>query len=266
MTRTTAPRGRNPLGRGLLLALLTTTALAGPQALAPAPAAAAIAQGEDCADPTVVSIECETTGGGGGSSTGTIGEEVIEVEGAAPSPCVVQPSLCLPSQVGGTQRLAGDGAGSPRAPRRRGRSARRGELPIPPHVTAADCRDLREGRVIPPLEKREKRQRAELRVLWRKLGAQIRTQQVLEEEEKSLQWDLEGLHRFHPDDAVQVIREDESNLAKVRDDLAILRPETAPYFALEKQIFESAAAAERAAFEKACEALSSSQPPSSRGA
>jgi|GEM_PF-2808554 len=256
------------LGRGkLLLALFAASATlaGGAQGLVPTPAAAMIGEGEECADPVVVSIECERTGGGGGGGGGTtgsggsggvVGSEVIEVEGSAPSPCVVQPSLCLPSQVGGAQRLARDGAGSPRAPRRRGRSVRRGELPIPPHVTAEDCQDLKDGRVLTPIEKREKRQRAELRVLWKKLNVQIRTQQVLEGEEKSLQWELEGLRRFHPDDGAEAIREDESNLAAVRDGIAILKPQTAPYFTLERQILDSPAAAEREAFEKACQALS----------
>jgi hypothetical protein len=135
MNRTFANGGK-PRRGGIALALLATTAAlaGGVQALAPAPAAAAIAQGEDCADPTVVSIECETTGGGGagsdgsgsagGAGAGTVGSEVIVVEGKAPL-C----TTCMPSEIGGRHQPGVDGVGQRPHGRHGGRPSRVAQAP-----------------------------------------------------------------------------------------------------------------------------------------
>jgi len=132
----TEAAGRKPLLRAKLLVALfaATTALAGGGgAIAPAPAAAAVNQGEEC-DP-LTTIDCEpTNGGGGGSSssgsTGGGGEiigEPIYVEGTLPpSPCG---AFCLPSQVGRSRSGFLDRGGKdPRGPRARGRLTRVGEV------------------------------------------------------------------------------------------------------------------------------------------
>jgi|GEM_PF-754829 len=141
MNRTSPTGGRlAPLRASLLLALLAATALlaGGAQALAPAPAAAAVNQGEGC-DPNYPTADCEPTngGGGGGSSSGStqaggtgdseiIGEPIY-VEGTLPpSPCG---AFCLPSQVGRSHTGFLDRGGKdPRAPRPRGRLTRVGEV------------------------------------------------------------------------------------------------------------------------------------------
>jgi len=144
MTSTT---GHRPLiGRGkLLIALLAATAMlaAGAQALAPAPAAAVINEGEEC-DPntTSSSFDCEPDGGGGGGSGGggdntgggeagtpgdpeTRGQETIVIESTVSNqPACRQGSLCLPSQPGSRQRPDPDNRRNPHQPRQARRPAR----------------------------------------------------------------------------------------------------------------------------------------------
>jgi len=123
------------------IALLASIAAlgGGAAALAPAPAAAAVNQGEEC-DPSQPALDCEPTnggGGGGGSSGSTDGSgagedqtigEAIYVEGTLPaSPCGI---WCLPSHIGGSRPGFLDRGGKdPRAPRARGRLTRVGEAP-----------------------------------------------------------------------------------------------------------------------------------------
>jgi len=129
MTRTEATE-RKFRFRGIALALLATTAAlaAGVQALAPATAAAAIDQGEECSDPTGAPIECDTTGGGGGgggtTGGGTVGSEVIVVEGKAPL-C----TTCMPSEIGGRHQPGADGAGQRPHGRHGGRPTRVAQSP-----------------------------------------------------------------------------------------------------------------------------------------
>jgi|GEM_PF-1207267 len=136
MTETSKSHPRGPRRRSLLLTLLlATAALAGAQALVPGLASATIQMGEECADPTYPSADCEPNGGGGGSqgggtSDGSIAGEVIEVHDTPPSPCVVNPSSCLPRETG--NRLRGVQADrGPYQPHRGGRPARVAERPKP---------------------------------------------------------------------------------------------------------------------------------------
>lgn len=124
--------GHNARRRGtLLLALLVATATlaGGAQALAPAPAAAMINDGEECTDPA---WECEPGGGGGvgGSSAGDgqggggiVGVETIAIKDARPSPCQLSPSSCLPSGGRPAGGRSGDGGG-PFRPQHGGRPTR----------------------------------------------------------------------------------------------------------------------------------------------
>lgn len=109
----------------------------GAQAIAPAPAAAMVDQGEEC-DP-LTTIDCEPANGGGGGSSGSadgagagVGEQIIGepiyVVGTVPaSPCG---AFCLPSRVGGSRPGFLDRGGKdPRGPRARGRLTRVGEAP-----------------------------------------------------------------------------------------------------------------------------------------
>jgi hypothetical protein len=132
-----ARSSRRSLGLAGTFLAATALLIGGTQALAPAHAAAAINQGEEC-DPNYPTADCETTnGGGGGSSSGSpdgggtsedqIIGEAIYVEGTPPpSPCGIG---CLPSQVGGSRAGFLDRGGrDPRGPRPRGRLTRVGEV------------------------------------------------------------------------------------------------------------------------------------------
>jgi hypothetical protein len=142
----------------LAAALLAATALlaGGAQALAPATAAAAINQGEEC-DLNNPTADCESTnGGGGGGSTGggsAGGEEIvgeaIYVEGTPPpSPCGIG---CLPSQIGGSRTGFLDRGGrDPRGPRPRGRLTRVGEVAKGKAPTKEECEKLMAGRLKLP--------------------------------------------------------------------------------------------------------------------
>jgi hypothetical protein len=123
--------------RGSMVVLPALFALAGAvQALTPASAAALINQS---GDGTCVPISgtmgvgwngsefCAPDGGGaegsggeatgGGSEPGTQPGEVIEVTGTAPSRCVVYPSECLPSQVGGPRPTGAENGFQARSPK-----------------------------------------------------------------------------------------------------------------------------------------------------
>jgi len=149
MTETSKSHPRGPRRRSLLLTLLlATAALAGAQALVPGLASATIQMGEECADPTYPSADCEPNGGGGGSqgggtSDGSIAGEVIEVHDTPPSPCVVNPSSCLPRQTGGGPRGVQADRG-PYLPRHGGRPARVAKVPkgrTP--ITREECEGLK---------------------------------------------------------------------------------------------------------------------------
>jgi len=137
----------------MLTLLLATAALAGAQALAPGLASATVQLGEECADPTYPSADCEPTGGGGGgsqgggTSDGSNAGEVIEVHDTPPSPCVVNPSVCLPRETGGRPRGVQADRG-PYQPRHGGRPARVAEGDSP----ASRCRA--ENRLADAAEKR----------------------------------------------------------------------------------------------------------------
>jgi hypothetical protein len=167
----TFANGGKPRRGGIALALLATTAAlaGGVQVLSPATAAAAIDQGEECADPTVNSFDCETTGGGGGAESGggTVGGgdgdvgdivgpvEVIEVESDAPSPCATHPAGCLPSQVGGGQRPGRDGGRNPHEPRHGGKSTRAAQAPSGKlQPTWDQCKKAMAGQVVHPLDQK----------------------------------------------------------------------------------------------------------------
>jgi hypothetical protein len=191
--------GRTSFRRAqLALALLAATLLvaAGVQALAPAPAAAAIDLGEECADPTVSSIECETTGGSGGSEGGA-GEivgpaEVIEVEGAAPSPCVAQPSLCEPSEVGGRHGPHADGAGQAPHGRHGGKPTKLAQTPekdrdAAGHPSLGECKKVMTGDADLPLDQKLTRYSEVMNLLSERIRANVLQEEFLRSERLRLE-------------------------------------------------------------------------------
>jgi len=155
-----------PRQRGkLLLTLLTAASLlaGGAEALAPAPAAGMVDQGEEC-DPNYPTLDCEPTNGGGGGGSGSPGStggsgagegeiigEAIYVEGTLPpSPCG---AFCLPSQVGRSRSGFLDRGGKdPRGPRARGRLTRVGEAPKGKAPAKTECERLKSGRLELPAD------------------------------------------------------------------------------------------------------------------
>jgi len=268
MTSTHATK-RNPARRSMLLiALLAATAMlaGGAQALAPAPAAAAINEGEECEDPTLGSIDCESeSGGGGGGSEGsgtgdgagadgdTVGTETIVIHDPV-SPCLRQPSSCRSSEIGGRPQARRDDGRSARAPRPRGVLGRGRKVPIWTHVTPEDCRRLRLGVLVLPSEIKEAAQRAQLGALGKKLKGQLSAQALRKEEEAILLEELKVLRRKPSDNGVEIGR-DEMRLGEIWNSLEDLKSQTAPFFALQEEILNSPARAERQALVKACKDL-----------
>jgi hypothetical protein len=191
----TAPTGGllAPLRASLPLALLIATAAlaTGAQALAPASAAAAINQGEEC-DPNNPTADCESTnGGGGGSTEGSAGGdqiigEAIYVEGTLPpSACG---AFCLPSQVGGSHTGFLDRGGrDPRAPRARGRLARVGEVAKGKRTVPSkdECERLKDGRLELPADAKTRELNAREAGLWKEM-AEIRNRAVEAGSEREL--------------------------------------------------------------------------------
>ena len=279
MTRTRATERKRDLRRRPLIfgLLAATVALAGgAQALAPAPAAAMINLG-DCANLSGPALfECEMrgagsgggsgSGGGGGSTGGDAGDQIIGepiyVEGTLSPPRCVG---CLPNQIGGGRLGFGEGGGK-HPHRGRGGRLKRGvvEVPIPTRLTLADCKKIKNGRLLLPFEARERAQRAELVHLSFKLKEVLRRREALKAEEASLHSELKILRLLPSENATEIAR-DEQRLGEIWDSLETLGSKTARYFALEEAILDSPAKAERQAMLDACKDLER-KPPASWGA
>ncbi len=278
MTRTRATERKRALRRRPLIfgLLAATAALAGgAQALAPAPAAAMIDLGNDCANLSGSALfECEMRGagsgggsgsGGGGSTGGNTGDQIIGepiyVEGTLPpSRCV----SCLPNQIG-DGRLGFVERGGKHPHRGRGGRPKKGvvEVPIPPRVTLAACKKIKNGRLLLPFEARERAQRAELVHLSFKLKEVLRRREALKAEEATLRSELKTLQLLQTENATEIAR-DEQRLGAIWNSLETVESETAHYFALQDAILDSPAKAERQAMLDACRDLAR-KPPASWG-
>jgi hypothetical protein len=258
-----------------VLAVLTATAAlaVGVQALAPNPAAAMINLGNECANLSGQALfECEmrggggaeggsSGGGGGGSAGGGTGDQIIGeaiyVEGTLPpSRCV----SCLPNQAGGG-RLGFLERGGKHPHRGRGGRPKRGvvEVPIPPRVTLADCKKIKNGRLLLPFEARERAQRAELIHLSFKLKEVLRRREALKAEEATLRAELKTLQLLPAENAMEIAR-DEQRLGEIWNNLETVESKTASYFALKEAVLDSPAKAEREAMLAACKDLARKPP------
>jgi len=263
-----------PLRASLLLALLAATALlaGGAQALGPAPAAAAVNQGEGC-DPNYPTADCEPTngGGGGGSSSGStdgsgVGEdqiigEPIYVVGTVPaSPCG---AFCLPSQVGRYHTGFLDRGGKdPRAPRARGRLTRVGEVAKPKGnaPTKAECDQLKKGQLELPADAKTRELSARELGLWKEMAA-IRNRAVEAGSERELKLaELRRLTRAANSDAGRR-RLLEAEIANLKQEIAALDYQSNALFdqytetIARREHAEAQAAAEKKALLAKCRAL-----------